>query len=301
MEGKVFTQYINFGYYFFDLEKDMEVCFKIRTVNDNMFTVRGTYNRSRELLSNLEVEAFRGLELSVDELDCGLGETVKLSVKPYGILGFDVSNLTFEADLADAVSIASDGTVTGLEAADSVKITARYGDFEDSLDIRVLHGKKAPVSLSGIEIPEGAILIYSASQNSSKISNWNDVWAGSFASSIVTLEDGSRCRKILTDNCGAFDTNVGKLTVPAGKKYRLVYSVFTDRPMNVKPVIRGSDGVLVPVNSTYQWITVEHYYESEIPMAPYDFTLFQLGFAATKDVKTTIYVDEIYLVEVDAE
>lgn len=175
----------------------------------------------------------------------------------------------------DATQVAIYEAYTALVEAKSVFAATKIPDFSFS-------------ALSGVEIPEDAIVLFKADDASNSLLTPNNKpWylpdGGSFTIKVDDYSETAKIYEIVTkgDNaCGCFDLNV---QVTAGQK--LYVSCYSEKNTSIKPVAPDAE-TLITGSNEWQLIEVE-YSEGAL--------LHQLGVVGKTAEENSLFIDAVYI------
>ena len=143
-------------------------------------------------------------------------------------------------------------------------------------------------SLSGIEIPEDAIVLFKADDASnSRLTPNNSPWwlpgGGSFTIKVDNYSETASIYEIVTkgiEACGCFDLNQ---PITAGQK--LYVSCYSSANTSIKPVIPDAKTLISGAN---EWQLIEVEYSS-------NGNLIQLGVVGCTEEENSLFIDAVYI------
>ena len=186
--------------------------------------------------------------------------------------------------------------ITKIEVADS-DVDNPSGEIETP-EPETPPASTAPTALSGITIPEGATVLYKASDAANSVFKdadiqtwWDNEGALAFKIEYTKIGDTEGVVKVTSEagSCGAFALGEGKaVSIPAGQK--LVISVYTANGVKFKPVAPNEE---FSVTGKADWQLFEVSYTEAAELK-------QLGIVGNgKSGNSEHYIDAVYLVEDD--
>ena len=184
--------------------------------------------------------------------------------------------------------------ITKIEVADS-DVANPSGEIETP-EPETPPASTAPTALSGITIPEGATVLYKASDAANSVFKdadiqtwWDNEGALAFKIEYTKIGDTEGVVKVTSEagSCGAFALGEGKtVSIPAGQK--LVISVYTANGVKFKPVAPNEE---FSVTGKAEWQLFEVSYTEAAELK-------QLGIVGNGTEGNSVhYIDAVYLVE----
>ena len=184
--------------------------------------------------------------------------------------------------------------ITKIEVADS-DVDNPSGEIETP-EPETPPAATAPTALSGITIPEGATVLYKASDAANSVFKdadiqtwWDNEGALAFKIEYTKIGDTEGVVKVTSEagSCGAFALGEGKtVSIPAGQK--LVISIYTAKGVKIKPVDPNEE---FSVTGKADWQLFEVSYTEAAELK-------QLGIVGNgKSGNSEHYIDAVYLVE----
>ena len=185
--------------------------------------------------------------------------------------------------------------ITKIEVADS-DVDNPSGEIETPEPETPPAVDSTPTALSGVTIPEGATVLYKASDAANSVFKdaeiqtwWNNEGALAFKIEYTKIGDTEGVVKVTSEagSCGAFALGEGKtVSIPAGQK--LVISVYTANGVIFKPVAPDKE---FNVTGKADWQLFEVSYTEAAELK-------QLGIVGNGTEGNSVhYIDAVYLVE----